>query len=47
MKEGHDGSNYVRQQQGYSIVLHSLLGMFVLWINVLYYSISPNHYWHT
>ena len=38
---------YNRQQKGHSIVLHVLLGMFVLWINVIYISVSPNHYWHT
>ena len=36
---------YNRQQQGYSVVLHLLLGAFVLWINVNYISVSPNHYW--
>lgn len=39
--------SYVRPQQGHSIVLHLLLGGFVLWINVIYISFSPNHYWHT
>jgi hypothetical protein len=38
--------SYVRQQQGHSIILHVFLGMFVLWINVIYISVSPNHYWH-
>lgn len=37
--------SYVRQQQGHSIILHLLLGFFILWINVIYISVSPNHYW--
>ena len=46
-KEARDGTNYVRQQQGHSIIKHILLifvgvGMFT----IPYYSISPNHYWH-
>jgi hypothetical protein len=36
---------YTRQQQGHSIILHVLLGIFVLWINVIYITVSPNHYW--
>lgn len=46
MKTARDGANYVRNQQGHSIVKHLILGAFVLWINVLYITISPNHYWH-
>lgn len=38
---------YNRQQQGHSILLHLVLGIFILWINVIYISVSPNHYWHT
>ena len=38
--------SYVRQQQGHSIILHLFLGLFVLWINVIYITVSPNHYWH-
>jgi hypothetical protein len=38
---------YNREQKGHSIVKHLLLGMFVLWVNVIYISVSPNHYWHT
>jgi len=37
---------YVRQQKGHSIILHLLLGVFVLWINVIFISASKNHYWH-
>ncbi|WP_075205306.1 DUF2510 domain-containing protein [Leucobacter musarum] len=39
--------SYVRPQQGHSITKHLLLGVFCIWINVLYISVSPNHYWHT
>lgn len=38
--------SYVRPQQGHSITKHLLVGFFVLWINVIYISVSPNHYWH-
>ncbi|MDQ0612781.1 hypothetical protein QF046_000422 [Microbacterium sp. W4I4] len=38
--------SYVRPQQGHSIVMHLLLGVLVVWINVIYISVSPNHYWH-
>lgn len=45
-KKARDKSQYVRQQKGHSIIKHLLLGVFVLWINVIYISASPNHYWH-
>jgi hypothetical protein len=38
--------SYVRQQKGHSIIVHLLLGVFVLWINVIVISVSKNHYWH-
>lgn len=37
---------YNRAQKGHSIILWILLGAFVLWIPAIYYSVSPNHYWH-
>lgn len=37
---------YVRQQKGHSIILHLIFGTFIAWINVLYISVSKNHYWH-
>jgi hypothetical protein len=37
---------YNREQKGHSLTLHLLLGIFVFWINVIYISASPNHYWH-
>ena len=39
--------SYVRPQTGHSLLLHAfVLGWFCLWINVIYISVSPNHYWH-
>ncbi|MCD2441413.1 hypothetical protein LQ757_03880 [Agromyces sp. SYSU K20354] len=38
---------YNRHQKGHSIILHLLFGVFILWVNVIYISVSPNHYWHT
>jgi len=37
---------YTRQQKGHSLTLHLLLGIVVLWVNVIYISVSPNHHWH-
>lgn len=37
---------YVRQQKGHSIILHLLLGCLCLWINVIFISVSKNHFWH-
>jgi hypothetical protein len=37
---------YTRPQQGHSIVVHVLLGFLCFWINVIYITVSPNHYWH-
>lgn len=37
---------YNRQQTGHSLTKHICLGIFVLWIPTIYYSLSPNHYWH-
>ena len=44
-KRARDGAQYVRQQKPHSLTKHLLLGVFVLWINVLILSLSPNHYW--
>lgn len=38
--------SYVRQQKGHSLILHLLFGFMVLYINVIYISVSKNHYWH-
>lgn len=45
-RKARDKAVYTRQQKGHSLILHLLLGVFVLWINVIYISVSPNHYWH-
>lgn len=46
MRTAHDGANYARQQTGHSLTLHLLFGPVVLWIPLIYFSLSPNHYWH-
>ncbi len=46
IKQARDKAQYVRQQKGHSLTKHLILGIFVLWIPAIYYSFSPNHYWH-
>lgn len=46
VKRARDRSQYVREQKGHSLTKHLLLGVFVLWIPAIYFSFSPNHYWH-
>lgn len=47
VKQSRDRAQYVRQQKGHSWVLHWLvLGIFTCFIVPIYYSVSPNHYWH-
>jgi hypothetical protein len=42
------GVSYVRQQNGHSLTLWIILSLFfvfpVIWL--IYFSVSPNHYWH-
>lgn len=42
------GVSYVRQQKGHSLTLWIILSLFfvipVIWL--IYFSVSPNHYWH-
>ena len=45
-RQARDRAQYVRTQKGHSLTLHLLLGAFVLWIPAIYYTVSPNHYWH-
>lgn len=46
-RRARDRAQYVRQQKGHSWVLHWIfLGVFTLWIVPVYYTFSPNHYWH-
>jgi uncharacterized membrane protein YvbJ len=33
-------------KKGHSIILWVIFGGFVLWIPAIYFTISPNHYWH-
>lgn len=44
--QGRDHAQYVRQQKGHSIILWALFGVVLLWIPAIYYTFSPNHYWH-
>ncbi|QKN87760.1 hypothetical protein IXEL_60 [Microbacterium phage Ixel] len=47
VKVARDRAQYVRQQKGHSwLVWWLLLGPITLWIPAVYYSFSPNHYWH-
>lgn len=46
VKKARDRAQYVRQQKGHSITAHLLLGWIVLYIPAIYYTCSPNHYWH-
>lgn len=44
---GKDGTQYMRQQQGHSLIKHICLcfvgiGLFT----IPYYTLSKNHYWH-
>ncbi len=46
-QENNTAMVYTRQQKGHSLLLHILLiGPFCLWINCIYITASPNHYWH-
>lgn len=39
--------HYVRQQKGHSLILWGFLCMIVIGIPwTIYYTVSPNHYWH-
>uniref|UniRef100_A0AAU6R5E0 Membrane protein n=1 Tax=Micrococcus phage Kurnik TaxID=3092208 RepID=A0AAU6R5E0_9CAUD len=47
VRQARDRAQYVRQQKGHSWLLHwVLLGALTLWILPIYYTVSPNHYWH-
>lgn len=47
LRKARDKSIYNRQQKGHSLVLNLLLiGPLTLFITTIYYSVSPNHYWH-
>lgn len=40
--------SYTRQQKGHSITVWIILSLFLVFpvIGLIYYSVSPNHYWH-
>lgn len=47
VKIAKDRAQYFRNQKGHSLLLHLfVIGPFTLWIPALYYTASPNHYWH-
>lgn len=46
VKQSRDKAVYTRNQKGHSLTLWILFGGLVLWIPAIYYSVSPNHYWH-
>lgn len=46
VRQAADRAQYVRQQTGHSILLHLFFGWILLWIPAIYYTVSPNHYWH-
>jgi hypothetical protein len=46
IRQSRDRAQYVRQQKGHSLTMHLLFGWIVLYIPTIYYSASPNHYWH-
>ena len=46
-KVARDVAVYVRQQKGHSLLLWLILSCCAVGIPFLiYYSVSPNHYWH-
>lgn len=46
IKQSRDKAQYTRQQTGHSLTKHLLLGWVLLWIPAIYFTFSPNHYWH-
>ena len=47
VRQARDKAQYTRQQKGHSLILNLLLiGPLTLFITTIYYSVSPNHYWH-
>ena len=46
-RKARDKAVYTRQQKGHSLILNLLvIGPLTLWITTIYYTASPNHYWH-
>ncbi|AKJ72300.1 hypothetical protein BH787_gp48 [Gordonia phage GMA4] len=46
VQQAASGAQYVRQQQGHSIIKHILLGWVTMYIYTIYLAVSPNHYFH-
>jgi hypothetical protein len=47
VKVARDRAQCVRNQKGHSLILNLLLiGPLTLWITTIYYTVSPNHFWH-
>jgi hypothetical protein len=45
-RKARDKAVYTRQQKGHSLTLFLLLDWITLYMRTIYYSVSPNHYWH-
>jgi len=41
-----DNTVYTRQQKGHSLMAFLLIDWITLYMRTIYYSVSPNHYWH-
>jgi hypothetical protein len=39
-------ANYTRVQKGHSLTLFLLTDWLTLYIRTMYYTFSPNHFWH-
>lgn len=37
---------YTREQKGHSLIAHLLLGWLVAYVDIIYISVSKNHFWH-
>lgn len=45
--KGNDKAQYVRMQEGHSLLLHiMLICVGVGFFTIPYYTLSKNHYWH-
>jgi len=45
-RKARDKAIYTRQQKGHSLVLFLLIDFITLYTRTIYYTLSPNHYWH-
>lgn len=47
MRQARDGALYTRRQKGHSLILNLLVvGPITLYVTTIYYTLSPNHFWH-